>query len=143
MNERIKELAIEWQIIEVLEEFSEVFRVAMQSFEKEEEEFWNSLSKEDQLKAFCAVVRRIHKAELIENRSYRGVLYDTFGFGLEAYAQAHCAGFIDIHNKLYDGVHSQQELDAYYHALTHIAAITTDEEIRKVILETTKNVENK
>jgi len=87
-------------MLEALEEFSKIFKEAMESLEAEQEEFWNSLSKEDQLKAFCAVVRRIHKAELVENRTYRGVLYDTFGFGPEAYAQAQCAGYLDLHNSI-------------------------------------------
>lgn len=87
-------------MLEGLEELSKIFNEAMDSLEREQEEYWNSLSKEDQLKAFCAVVRRIHKAELVEDRSYRGVLYDTFGFGPEAYAQAQCAGFLDLHNSI-------------------------------------------
>jgi alanyl-tRNA synthetase len=87
-------------MLEALEEFSKIFNEAMESLEAEQEKYWNSLSKENQLKAFCAVVRRIHKAELLENRTYRGVLYDTFGFGPEAYAQAQCAGYLELHNSI-------------------------------------------
>lgn len=69
--------------------------------EKESEKFWNSLNKDEQLLVFCAVIRRLHKGEIEENRSYRGVLYDIFGFDLDAYSMAQCAGFLDIHNSIY------------------------------------------
>lgn len=81
--------------------FQEVYSAAMTEIEKEQEEFWNALSKEDQLKAFCAVVRRIYEGELVDGGTYRYVLYNTFGFGLESYAQAQHAGYLEIHNLLY------------------------------------------
>lgn len=87
-------------MLEALEEFSKIFNKTMEFLEAEQEKFWNSLSKEDQLKVFCAVVRRIHKAELLEDQTYRGVLYGTFGFGPEAYAQAQCAGYLELHNSI-------------------------------------------
>lgn len=69
--------------------------------EQRSENKWNDLSKEDQLDYFCAVVRRIHQGELVDSRSYRGVLYGIFGFGPEAYAKAQEAGFLDLHNQIY------------------------------------------
>jgi hypothetical protein len=85
---------------ENLEKFRILYQEAMESFEKEQEEYWNSLTKEQQLKAFCAVVRRIYKGELVDQGSYRYVLYDVFGFGPEAYTQAQDAGYLDIHNAI-------------------------------------------
>lgn len=82
------------------EEFNQEYQKAMADCEKEQEQFWNSLSKEDQLKAFCAVVRRIYEGEIVDEGSYRYVLYETFGFGLEAYTQAQMAGYLSIHNML-------------------------------------------
>ena len=65
------------------EEASKVFIEAMKEIEDEQEEWWNSLSKDDQLKAFCCISRRIYQGEIVENRSYRGMLYSTMGFGPE------------------------------------------------------------
>lgn len=62
--------------------------------------FWNSLTKEEQLKAFCQVVRLLVKAELDDRRSYRGCLYDVFGFGPESYCRAQMAGFLELHNSI-------------------------------------------
>jgi hypothetical protein len=82
---------------------ADLFKELEDNLLKEEEDFWNSMSKEDQLKAFCAVIRRLHKGEIVDGRSYRGVLYGTFGFAEEAYMRAQFAGFLDIHNALDTG----------------------------------------
>lgn len=82
---------------------ADLFKELENNLRKEEEDFWNSMSKEDQLKAFCAVIRRLHKGEIVDGRSYRGVLYGTFGFTEEAYMRAQFAGFLDIHNALDTG----------------------------------------
>lgn len=82
-------------------ELSEQFERAFKALEAEQEAYWNSLSKENQLKAFCAVVRRLHKGELEHSGTYRYILYQVFGFGTEAYAQAQAAGFLALHNAIY------------------------------------------
>jgi hypothetical protein len=80
----------------------------MDVIQKDSEDFWNSLSKEDQLKAFCAVSRRIHKGEIEDRGSYRYVLYDVFGFGLEAYVQAQVSGYMDIHNAIFEAENNNE-----------------------------------
>jgi len=85
----------EWQDI------SNEFMAAMKQQERDSEDYWSSLSKEDQLKAFCAVVRRIYEGEIVKGGSYRYVLYQVFGFEPNAYAAAQMAGYLDIHNQLY------------------------------------------
>lgn len=84
-----------------LSELSRLYNEAMADITEMQEQYWNSLTKEQQLDAFCCVVRRIHKAELVEQRSYRGTLYDIFDFGPESYAQAQNAGFLELHNSIY------------------------------------------
>ena len=94
-------------LLKSLEEISKTFNEAMAEVEKESEDFWNSLSKEDQLKAFCAISRRIYKGEIEDKGTYRYVLYDVFGFGPDAYAAAQLAGYLTIHNAIYDGVDNE------------------------------------
>ncbi len=84
-----------------LRELAEIFQETHVKLEQEQEQFWNSLSKEDQLKAFCTVVRRIYQAEIVDQGSYRHALYGVFGFGPEAYGQAQMAGYLSIHNLIY------------------------------------------
>lgn len=89
---------------------SRQFNDVMKQLENESEDYWNSLSKEEQLKVFCAVVRRIHQAELVDQGTYRHALYGVFGFGPESYAQAQMSGYLDIHNALYTEEELQEEI---------------------------------
>lgn len=75
-------------------EFSKQFNDVMNEIEKNSEEYWNSLSKEHQLAAFCAVSRRIYQAEIVDQGTYRHALYGVFGFGPESYAPAQLAGYM-------------------------------------------------
>lgn len=83
-----------------LDDISESYERAMKEIEQQQEAYWNSLSKDDQLKAFCAVVRRIVQGELRDKGSYRWVLYDVFGFGPESYTQGMDCGFMALHNAI-------------------------------------------
>lgn len=87
-------------LLKSLQEISKVFNEAMAEIKDDQERFWNSLSKEDQLKAFCAVSRRICEGEIEKKGSYRYVLYNVFGFGPESYVQAQDAGYLAIHNSI-------------------------------------------
>jgi hypothetical protein len=97
------------KILQELSDISNIFIKAMKEIEEEEEKYWNSLSKDDQLKAFCAVCRRIHKAEIEDKGTYRYALYNVFEFGPEAYAAAQMAGYLDIHNSIFD-IETEQRL---------------------------------
>jgi hypothetical protein len=96
-----------------LRETSNFYDKAMKEIEKEQEAYWNSLSKDDQLKAFCAVSRRILQAELIDKGSYRHALYGVFGFGPESYTQGMECGYMAIHNAIMDEDHDERLLKAF------------------------------
>ena len=98
---------------ENLIELSKQFNDVMNEIEKNSEEYWNSLSKEDQLKAFCAVSRRIYQAEIVDQGSYRHALYGVFGFGPESYAPAQLAGYLEIHNSIHGPDHDDRLLKAF------------------------------
>jgi len=66
--------------------------------------FWNKLTYDEQLMAFYSVVKRIHKGDVEDRRSFRGVLYDVFGFGPDAYIVGMECNYLDIHNLLYGAV---------------------------------------
>jgi hypothetical protein len=76
------------------------FKKAQEFIKEQQEQFWNSFSKQHQLDLFCAVVRRIYQAEIVERRSYRGTLYDVFGFDADAYGLAMEAGYVTLHNSI-------------------------------------------
>lgn len=103
----------EQDIKTTLAETSQLFQQALDRLEVEQEQYWSSLTKEQQLLAFCAVVRRIHKGELQDRGTYRYVLYNVFGFGAEAYAAAQFAGYMAIHNSIFDYNHETRLLQAF------------------------------
>jgi len=87
-----------------LDDFQQEFDKAIQLMEQEQEQYWNSLTKEQQLMAFCAIVRRVFKGEVEDEGTYRYVLYDVFGFGPESYLPAQVAGYLTIHNLIGQGI---------------------------------------
>jgi hypothetical protein len=106
-----------------LDEVSRIWNDAMQAIEQDSEQYWNSLSKEDQLKVFCAVCRRIYQGDIVDKGTYRYVLYNVFEFGPEAYAPAQLAGYLAIHNSIFDDEHDFKLLAAFASFLGQ----TTDE----------------
>jgi len=86
------------------------FNEAMANIEKESEAYWNTLTDQQRLDVFCAVCRRIYEGDIKLKGSYRYVLYDVFGFGPEAYAQAQMSGYLAIHNSFVDENHDQMLL---------------------------------
>lgn len=94
------------------EQQNNAFEQLERDLKHEQDVFWNSLSKEDQLKAFCSVARRLVQAELVDKGSYRYTLYHVFGFGLESYLQAQLAGFLELHNSIYARDHDARLLQA-------------------------------
>lgn len=115
------------------EEMSIKFNEAMKVIEADQEKFWESLSEEDRLKVFCAVSRRIYKGEIEDKRSYRGVLYDVFKFGPEAYAQAQVAGYLSIHNSIFDSMND--DLEFTLRKFVHKFGLdVTDEQINEFVI---------
>lgn len=84
------------------------FREAREAYEKDAESFWDSLPYDDKLKVFHAVVKRIYKAEIEDQGSYRYALYDVFGFGADAYMLGMDCHYFDLHNLLFDAINKQK-----------------------------------
>ena len=91
-------------------EMSQQWNEATNQWKAEMEMWWEKLPTEDQQKAFYNVCRLIYKGDVTESRSYRGVLYDTFGWGPEAYWIGMEARYMDIHNLIGDGLDYQKNL---------------------------------
>ena len=74
------------------------------------ETWWESLPAEQQQWAFYNVCRLIYEGDVKQQRSYRGVLYDTFGWGPEAYVLGMEARYMNLHNLIGDGREYQSNL---------------------------------
>jgi len=86
---------------EALDQYHELYQSWSDDYSKESEAFWQNLTEEQRLYAFYSVCKRIYQGDMVEQRSYRGVLYDTFGFGAEAYMIGMECGYMEIHNAIY------------------------------------------
>ena len=85
---------------EILAELNELQEDAEKLIEADMDEWWNSLSKEDQMRAFYSVVKRLVDGELVQKGSYRYVLYQVFGFDVEAYGLGMMCGYMSLHNSI-------------------------------------------
>jgi len=85
---------------EILAELSEIQEDIEKQTEADMDEWWNQLSKDDQMKAFYSVVKRLVDGELVQKGSYRYVLYDVFGFGSESYMLGMMCGYMALHNSI-------------------------------------------
>jgi len=70
-------------------------------YEADNDAWWNSLTEQERQDAFYAVVKRIHKGELVDRGTFRYILYDVFGFGPEMYMPGVDCGFMALHNSIY------------------------------------------
>ena len=85
---------------EILSELSEIQEDIEKQTEADMDEWWNGLSKDDQMKAFYSVVKRLVDGELTQKGSYRYVLYEVFGFGSESYMLGMMCGYMALHNSI-------------------------------------------
>lgn len=91
-------------------EMSQSYQEWTKEWTSEMEAWWESLPTEQQQWAFYNVCRLIYKGDVEQDRSYRGVLYDTFGWGPEAYVLGMEARYLDLHNLIGNGMEYQKNL---------------------------------
>lgn len=73
-----------------------------------DDEWWDSLSMEEQLRSFRQICKLIHKGDVQQRASYRGVLYDVFGWDAGAYGDG-LMHYMTIHNLIYAGLDAQNK----------------------------------
>jgi hypothetical protein len=98
-------------IFEGLEDIRESIRNAAKIYEQSTNDFWEALPYDDKLKAFYAVCKRIHKADLEDKGTYRYALYDVFNFNSDAYTVGMECGYLEIHNALFEAKNPKEEKD--------------------------------
>ena len=109
------------------------YQQAVEEYNQKMTAWWENLPSEEQQWAFYNVCRLIYKGDVEDKRSYRGVLYDTFGWGPEAYVIGMEARYMEIHNLLGDGLEfqetiSQREIDRINQELNDAAEYDRSQE---------------
>lgn len=87
-----------------MEKLRQAMKESRKEYEKDTESFWNNLSYEDQLKAFYYVTSKIYQGDVIDDGSYRYVIYDLMGFSEEAYSLMMDSHYLELHNIIADGM---------------------------------------
>ena len=89
--------------LQKLSDLSQEMEKSRKQYAEENDAWWNGLSEQEREDAFFAVVKRIHKAEIKDNGSYRYALYNVFGFDGGMYMKGMDCGYMAIHNAIGDG----------------------------------------
>ena len=103
-------------LLKTLSELAEEQESFEKAYDREADEWWNNLDKDQQLLAFYSVVKRIVDGELVQKGSYRYVLYEVFRFGTESYMIGMNCGYMALHNAVCeDEVHMTNHNNGQIH----------------------------
>ena len=86
---------------------------ALEQYEQKAKEYYDSLGMDNQLLLFFYITNVIFRNYFKDNGSYRGLLYDKFGFGPEAYSLGMDSGMFALHN----AISTPDESEERFHTL--------------------------
>ena len=81
-------------------EFLKIEEEALEQYTLKAKEYFDSLDMDNQLMLFFYITNVIFENYFKGNGSYRGLLYDKFGFGPEAYSLGCDSGMFALHNAI-------------------------------------------
>lgn len=99
------------EFIDSLTSISKAMEEFKAEYEVDCEKFWHGLTYEQQLMAFYSVCKKIYKADVVDQGSYRWALYDVFGFGMESYGAGMDCGYMEIHNLIGAGIDADKKIN--------------------------------
>ena len=73
---------------------------ALEQYKQKAKEYFESLEMDNRLLIFFHITNVIFENYFKDNSSYRGLLYDKFGFGPEAYSLGMDSGMFALHNAI-------------------------------------------
>jgi hypothetical protein len=85
---------------EEYKEYLELQEKALQEYKQKAKDYFESLETDNQLLLFFYITNVIFENYFNDNGSYRGLLYDKFGFGPEAYSLGCDSGMFELHNSI-------------------------------------------
>ena len=101
----------DWLNSPEMEEIRRIYKEGRDIYDVECEDWWKDLSYDDKLKAFYIITKRIHKGDVVDQGSFRYVLYDVFEFDMDAYLVGMDSGYMDIHNAIAEGLSDDERTD--------------------------------
>ena len=85
---------------EEYKEFLKIQEEALEQYTQKAKEYFESLEMNNQLLLFFHITNTIYANYFEDNSSYRGLLYDKFGFGPESYSIGMDSGMFAVHNAI-------------------------------------------
>ena len=120
------------KLLDTLTEIAKDAKTSQGEYESENEKWWSGLSEREREDAFFAVIKRMYKAEVIDQGSYRHALYNVFGFDPGSYGLGMECGYMDLHNLIVEGQYSYDMGKA-----TRIEVVEGRDETAKTLLSKT------
>lgn len=91
------------EMFAALAEADKVWHQELAEYEQDVKDWWwHDLDQQQREDAFFYVMSKLFKAKIAESRSYRGMLYDVFGFKPNMYRMGMECGAFAISNALHD-----------------------------------------
>ena len=90
----------EWSNSDEHKELLQIEEQVREQYTLKAKEYFDSLDTDNQLMMFFYITNLIFKNYFEDRGSYRGLLYDKFGFGPEAYSLGIDSGMFALHNAI-------------------------------------------
>lgn len=90
------------KMFSALTEMDKIWLQNLTEYQQNVKDWWDSLPQQQREDAFFFVMSKLFEAKIAESRSYRGMLYDVFGFEPNMYRMGMECGAFAISNALHD-----------------------------------------
>jgi hypothetical protein len=100
VNGKVYNSYTEWSNSDEHKELLKIEEEVQEQYTKKAKEYYDSLGMDNQLLLFFYITNIIFENYFKDNGSYRGLLYDKFGFGPEAYSLGMDSGMFALHNSI-------------------------------------------
>ena len=126
-------------------EYLEIQEEALEQYTQKAKEYFESLETDNQLLLFFYITNVIFRNYFKDNGSYRGLLYDKFGFGPEAYSLGMDSGMFALHNSISTPDESEERFNTLVAYLKLDLSIKELNSLRNIFLfgfDSTKSSDN-
>ena len=100
INGKVYNSYTEWSNSDEHKELLKIEEEALGQYKQKAKEYFDSLETDNQLMLFFHITNVIFENYFKDNGSYRGLLYDKFKFGPEAYSLGLDSGMFALHNAI-------------------------------------------
>ena len=145
VNGKVYNSYTEWSNSDDHKELLKIEEEALGQYKQKAKEYFDSLETDNQLLLFFHVTNTIFENYFKDSGSYRGLLYDKFGFGPEAYSLGMDSGMFALHN----AISTPDELEERFETLVKFLKLDLSKKelnsLRNIFLygfDSTKSLDN-